>query len=382
MRVLTMLASRIARMALLQRIGKRRPPIASHNSLAAPAITTFRRTNVTVTSTAASSSSSNEKDKYPLPDPKKEEEILKVQTYVRLHHKHGDYNAALESSEELLVVTKDHFGTNHPATATAFNNIGLMHKLLGNFKDSRTNYHKALRIYDTVVGKDHASYAAALHNLGNLHHSQTLLDDSLNAMERLQYNEMAMEYLEEAWQIRKTELGQLHPHTVASRSNLGSTIAAQVLQQASKKPPKQEKPSKLTKRRWEAAEEHLRAALETAIENKRGDAIKDKVGVATLSAASAAQNLAVFLKCKSTTLHKKDEDGLAEAKRLYEAALRVREELLHEGHPDTVATKYSLAELLDVVGDEKGANVLREEIVDAYDVKEIHQEEEKEKKSP
>ena len=39
-------------------------------------------------------------------------------------------------------------------------------------------------------------------------------------------------------------------------------------------------------------------------------------------------------------------------------------------HPDTVATKFSLAELVDAVGGGAGANILRQELLDAYQVEE------------
>ena len=389
-----------------------------------------------------------------LPDKDKEMELHTLTMHVQTHYRHGNYPDALQAAKELLDATQDHFGKDHPATASAYNNIALMHKNLGAFQDSRLNYNEALRIYDRVVGKDHASYAAALHNIGSLHKAQVHLDESLPSLERVELQEIAAEYLEEAWQIRRDELGNEHPHTVASRSSLGATMASLVLQQqqvlldrqrqsqkGEKGPLSSWKPTRLTRRRWEAAEEHLREALLTAIDNPRGKRIasaatitttttteggtettKNKMKkkkkmfrrknappttaapslaapsrIVTLSAASAAQNLAVFLKSKAALMDGADtktdvndtdatanassssplssmdnkEDLFSEAKQLYEQALAVREELLENpAHPDFVATKHSLAELLLLIGDEARANKLREEIMDLYDVEE------------
>ena len=75
---------------------------------------------------------------------------------------------------------------------------------------------------------------------------------------------------------------------------------------------------------------------------------------------------------------------LQEAKDLYEKAQEVRSQLLPFDHPDLYATKYSLAELLDVLAAppsagetseeeeerqkyEDAANALRQEIIDTYD---------------
>jgi tetratricopeptide (TPR) repeat protein len=252
-----------------------------------------------------------------------------------------------------------------------------MHKLLGNYKEARLHYHQALRSYGLILGKDHASYAAALHNLGTLQRTQVALDEELTAMERLTLTEEAVEFLEEAWLIRKVELGLEHPHTVASRSALGSTIASQLLasqaQQVQKKEPF--KLSKMTLQRWEVAEQHLRSSLETATTNPRGTQIEDTAyrNITTLSAAAAAQSLAVILKTRAALESPMDEDSLAEAKQLYEQALKVRTELLYDAHPDTVSTKFSLAELI-AINDEERANAMRQEIMDVYSVTEVQDE--------
>lgn len=301
---------------------------------------------------------------------------MQIQQEIRIHHKHGNYKDALIASEKLLEEAQELFGKDHPATASAFNNVGLMHKMMGDWDSSRKNYHESLRVYGRVVGKDHASYAAALHNIGALNKSQVHVDETLTGIQRLQLNEEALEYLLDAWRIRQVELGDEHAHTIASRSNYGATLAAQVIQSTSKS---KKKMSRLTQQRWEAAEDHLRQALKTAIDNPRGDTIADRKDstIATLSAAAAAQNLAVFLKARGTeivddeTSKVVDDDAIAEAKQLYEQTLKVRLELLNETHHDVVATKFSLAELIATLGDEAGADALREEIMETYGVKEV-----------
>jgi tetratricopeptide (TPR) repeat protein len=331
------------------------------------------------------------------PDVAKEREIQDQQQKVRFYHQQGAFDEALQASNELLDMTESHFGKDHPVTASAYNNVGLMHKLLGNYKEAQQHYHQALRSYGFILGKDHASYAAALHNLGTLLKTQVTLDEELTAMERLSLTEEAIQHLEESYNIRKVELGEEHPHTVASQSALGSTIASQILalqaqqqQQQSDTTIQQDgnesnewKPSKMTQKRMEMAEQYLKQALETATANPRGNRLQDEhaknayKNITTLSAAAAAQNLAVILKTRATlSSPTTNEEMLLEAKQLYEQALVVRTSLLHEAHPDTVATKFSLAELVAVIGDEEGANQLRQEIMDAYNITEVDDEEE------
>jgi hypothetical protein len=231
-----------------------------------------------------------------------------------------------------------------------------------------------------------------LHNLGALNKSQVHFDTSLKATDRLTLVETALEYLEEAWAIRKAELGDEHPHTIATRSSFGSTLAAQVLYQHKLVERSGDSPSTqrqyvalnshiVTEHGWDAAEKHLRESMETAKSNPRGKSIitknkksktkkgkdDDAMGVQTLSAAAAAQNLAVFLKSRAMTENPYNESLMAEAQQLYNQVTTVRSQLLPAQHPDVYATKYSLAELLESIGDKEAANALRQEIIDTYD---------------
>jgi tetratricopeptide (TPR) repeat protein len=336
--------------------------------------------------------------KFALPDKEKELELSKLQNEVQDLFKAGQYPRALKSAETLLSETEKHFGKDHPVTASAFNNVGLMQKLLGNFDESRRYYTEALQIYKVTVGTDHASYASILHNLGNLNRNQIHFDDTLKGTDRLTLLETALEQLEQALKIRDAELGPEHPHSVASRSSWGATLAAQILHHykstTSSKEQKQYyislKPQDVTEHGWEAALQHLRSALDTAIQNPRGLSLtpprrktkrskkkqqKEEAAlpdIQTLSAASAAQNLAIFLKARATTTDKESttQEWLEEAHKLYRDILNVRTKLLPTDHPDLYASKHSLAELLDTMGDEEAANAIRQEIVDSYDPEE------------
>lgn len=355
-----------------------------------------------------------------MPDQDVELRLADLQSTIQRHYQRGDYTQALKVSKDLAQQSSSHFGQDHPATASAYNNLGLMHKLLGDFVEARQYYTSAMRIYAKIVGRDHASYASTLHNLGNLNKSQIHFDTTLKATQRLALVEKALEYLEEALSIRNVELGPEHPHTVATEMAIGSTLATQVLyeyrmverkntqqqqqqqQNYSKKQYVALNSDSITQLQWKAAEDHLRNALQTAIDNPRGRRIEsssqkgsnNKKGndkkskkrpsvvvksednknalfssIETVSAALAGQNLAVFLKSYAMTLedtNSAQQDLLRQAQQLYERVLYVRKQLLPKDHPDVYATKYSLAETLDVLGDETAANALRQEILDTY----------------
>ena len=345
--------------------------------------------------------------KIPMPDQDKEKEMGRLQNIVMDHHRAGDYRKGLKAAQELFQVTADHFGRDHPATAAAHNNVGLLHKLLGDFIQARASYEAARRIYRrSILGIDHQSYATTLHNLGNLNRHQIHLDEQLSATDRLQLVQDAADYLQQAHAIRLAELGPQHPQTVASRSAWGATLSVQILHQhkltesSSTTAPKDHVerqrrrsyvsvlPTHLTEQAWDAALEHLQAALETAVQHPRGttvtkgleqragnsdakplsDEIVQAAGpLPTLSAAAAAQNLAVFYKTRATTQTPYHEGWMREAEKLYKQVLIVQAILLHDKHPDMFATKHSLAELLATLGDEETANALRQEMVDTYD---------------
>lgn len=336
-------------------------------------------------------SAEKQDSKFALPDKEKEQDLSRIQVQVADQYRSGDYRRALQTSQELQTATEKHFGLNHPATASAYNNVGLIHKQLGNFDESRRSYRDAMQIYKKTVGTDHASFASILHNLGNLNRSQIHFDTTLKATDRLTLIEQAAEYLEQAYQIRVAEMGADHPHTVASKSSWGSTIATQILHHykaaaaaatGGKKSYISLLSKEVTQQAWDAAESHLREALEMAVEKPRGPSVQKKKGtkkekandkannhksIETLSAASAAQNLAIFLKTRATTETPHNKTWLAESKQLYEETMAVRSKLLPKGHPDLYATKFSLAELLETMGDEEAANVVRQEIIDTYD---------------
>ena len=374
--------------------------------------------------------------KFQMPNKEKENELTRLQIQIQDFHKEGNYAKALTLSETLVKDTVAHFSSNHPASAAAYNNLGLMKKLQGQFDEARQDYTKALDVYREILGNDHASYANTLHNLGNLNRTQIHLDTTLSATDRLSLVESALTYLEEAHRIRSAELGPVHPHTVSSRSAWGATLAAQILHHHKMTSALSQGgdlmrkryyvsilPTNVTETAWAAAEEHLRQALTTAIDNPRGLTMakaaanasssdstshgppqrgKRKMKAApkmpnvssssssstttvqspqTLSAAAAAQNLAVFLKARATTVQPYDRNWLTEAETLYRQTLEVQSVLLPKAkadpkqkkasppplHPDMYATKHSLAEVLEAMGQLDEANVIRQEILDTLD---------------
>ena len=71
--------------------------------------------------------------RFNLPDQETEKKLAMMQNQVSTLYKEGNYKKALEIGQETLLATLDHFGMIHPATASAYVNVGLAYKQLGDF---------------------------------------------------------------------------------------------------------------------------------------------------------------------------------------------------------------------------------------------------------
>eukprot|EP00593_Proboscia_inermis_P002198 CAMPEP_0171296248 /NCGR_PEP_ID=MMETSP0816-20121228/4930_1 /TAXON_ID=420281 /ORGANISM="Proboscia inermis, Strain CCAP1064/1" /LENGTH=250 /DNA_ID=CAMNT_0011769563 /DNA_START=30 /DNA_END=782 /DNA_ORIENTATION=- len=239
---------------------------------------------------------------------------------------------------------------------------------------------------------------------------------------KIQLLQSAVEHLTEALSIRMNELGDDHPHTVLSMTNLGGAISSQAQMELDSGDAISKRLDPLAGKRWGVAEQHLRTALRIALLNqekaKTSKLVRDmevnsreevnvpqmpppapkiteedvkyvhvdNLKIESLTSASSAQNLAVFLKCRADVLKQLPEnervdtlmdvdDYYNEADYLYRGALKLREEELGEHHPDTVASKFSLAELMISIGNEEEGERLRKEIVDSFGEEEDEEEE-------
>ena len=385
----------------------------------------------TLKTTTTSSSGNNERR---MNHQELEEHIVKLNGQIRIQYKHADYEGALETSKIVLEECQNYFPSDeHPAIASAHVNIGLMNKHLGQYDEARKHYTQALNTYEHLVGTDHASYAATLHNMGTLDRAQALFfqedddeddDDDNHFDTRMKLNQSAIQHFEQALKIRSVELGEHHAYTITTRSSLGAALASQVLAEFISNHNNKDKTMKsMTEERWQVAQDHLEQALTSAIQNPRGPQIQqqhpssslaptnmDKTTtkrrdrskskkerrqltkqhkkekqqlqqpssstrsskITTLAAAGAAQNLAIFYKSRADHIESQNYDLYAQALELYKAALNVRMQLLPvpETHPSVLETKFSLAECYDAMGNESDAQILREQILNAYPIEE------------
>ncbi len=125
-----------------------------------------------------------------------------------VYHHQGAYDQALEYYNKALEIKKKVLGENHPSTATSYNNIGMVYHHHGAYDQALECYNKALEIQKRVLGEDHPDTATSYNNIGLIYHHHGAYSQVL-------------EYYNKALGIWKKVLGEDHPNTATSYSNIG-----------------------------------------------------------------------------------------------------------------------------------------------------------------
>jgi tetratricopeptide (TPR) repeat protein len=252
-----------------------------------------------------------------------ETRISQLQSETREHLQSQDFASALASALACLEATDSHFGRRHAASACALNNVGQVHRQLGQLADALPFLEDAVEVYTQVCGREHASTGQALSNLGLLH---AALAQRASGVARLESVEAAHSLLQQALACKRAAFGAGHVQVGVALYQLATAARLQ--------------------KRYSVAEGLLGEALALlrAAEAPSG-------GLAT---ATALNNLGLL--CK--------ERGLFEqAAGHYREALQLRLARLGQRHPDTLTAMHNLAECIRAGGDEEGAQSLQRDIL-------------------
>jgi len=76
----------------------------------------------------------------------------------------GDYLAALKWYNKALRIREKVLGTEHPATATTYNNIAVVYKAQGDYATALQWYKKACRVLRKVLGDQHPHTQTGVRN--------------------------------------------------------------------------------------------------------------------------------------------------------------------------------------------------------------------------
>jgi len=120
----------------------------------------------------------------------------------------GRYKKVLKYYQKALAISEKVLGTEHPSTATTYNNLGGLYESMGEHEKALEYYQKALAIREKVLGTEHPSTATTYNNLGGLYES-------------MGEHEKALEYYQKDLAISEKVLGTEHPSTATTYNNLG-----------------------------------------------------------------------------------------------------------------------------------------------------------------
>jgi len=148
-----------------------------------------------------------------------EKNLASMQREIRDLHGVGRYADSLDVCQQALQVSRDHFGSEHPVTASLLNNIALNQKYLGKIDEAVTTFHEALEIYENVLGSTHTSCATCKINIAKLLQLQA---NNVPGLDRMQMLQEAKELAEEALVIKLDNLGDRNPEVGTVMFSLGA----------------------------------------------------------------------------------------------------------------------------------------------------------------
>ncbi len=176
--------------------------------------------------------------------------------HARFLYDYARYPEAVEVYLRQIALSEKLYGTDHPDTATSYNDIGAVYHNQGSYTQALKYYNKALEIYEKVLGDDHSYIASTYNNIGAVYDDQGKYAQALeyynkalviwkkvlgedNPATAVSYNNIglvyrkqgayarALDYLKKALEIREKELGEDHPATAQSYNNIGMVYMAQ-----------------------------------------------------------------------------------------------------------------------------------------------------------
>ncbi|MEE9554739.1 MAG: tetratricopeptide repeat protein [candidate division Zixibacteria bacterium] len=198
-------------------------------------------------------------------------------------------------------------GKDHQNVATTLNNLALLYKFIGRFKEAESMYERSIKLYKNRLDPYHSDLATALNNLAGVFRS-------------LGKFEKAKSICDEALEIFNKTLGQDHPD-VAKTLNNKAALYVSLGRNKEAEP--------LYKRSFEILEKAL--------------------GPDHPIVAVTLNNLAGLYEILKR---------FNEAELLYKRSLEIREKALGPDHPDVGTTLNNLAELYKFLGRNKEAELL------------------------
>lgn len=133
--------------------------------------------------------------------------------YGTASYQAGQHVIAITAFEKALQILQKRLGKNHPDTATAMNNLALLHYSRGNYDAAEPLYKHALVIDEQTLGIDHTGVATDLNNLALLYKKKGDLEGAEPLLKR-------------AMEIKEKNFDPGHPSLVTGLRNYASLLRA------------------------------------------------------------------------------------------------------------------------------------------------------------
>ena len=122
----------------------------------------------------------------------------------------GYYDKALTYQLDAIDILKKSLNPNHSEVASAFDNIGITYRFLGQFEKALESHKKAIDIRENTLEPDNPDLAITYNNIGN-------------AYQYLGKYENAIEYQLKAIKIQEEKVSSYDPELATSYDNIGNT---------------------------------------------------------------------------------------------------------------------------------------------------------------
>ena len=86
-----------------------------------------------------------------------------------IHRQLGNLEQAKEFHQRALTIRLEKLGAKHINVATSYNNLGEIHRQLGNLEQAKEFHQRALTIILEKLGAKHINVATSYNNLGEIH---------------------------------------------------------------------------------------------------------------------------------------------------------------------------------------------------------------------
>lgn len=131
-----------------------------------------------------------------------------------VHYLQGDYDKALAYYQQGLQIRRKVFGEKHSSVANSYNNMGSAYYLKGNYDEALAYYQRDIQITLKLSGEDHPDLASSYGNMGNVYYAKG------------EYPQ-ALAFLQKAVNIRKKALGEEHPKLASFYNSMGNVYSYQ-----------------------------------------------------------------------------------------------------------------------------------------------------------